>query len=319
MNDISSPEMADDFKRISGIGPAIQQRLHQADIRTFAQLADLTPTQIADLISDLAGISAERIAEQDWPGQAQKLIPEPTPAEAPPGAAPSGNRQHDSSFTVKLLLNEDNSVRRTQMVDNRSNAEEQWAGWSTTRLVAFISQQAALRLPAAEPTLPIVPKTEPDPAVMKLADPISSTPPTTADPTAASTALSNLGDTLHIRELEILPADTNSPRRVFHHDLPFSVRLTLDLTDLALPTDEALEYTAAIYAKDLGVGSRQTVSEARNTIRPKDQLTVFVPSSPLSPGTYRMEAAVTLTRPSAESPEQRDLKTHLEGGIIQIY
>jgi len=319
MNGIPSPEMADDFKRINGIGPAIQRRLHQADIRTFAQLADLTPTEIADLINDLAGISAERISEQDWPGQARELIPKPTPAQVLPDVTPSGNRQHDSSFTVKLLLNEDNSVRRTQMVDNRSNAEEQWAGWNTSRLVAFISQQAALRLPTAEPALSIAPETEPEPAVMKLAEPGSSAPPTTADPTTVSTALSKPGHTLHIRELEILPADTNSPRRVFHHRLPFSVRLTLDLTELALPTDEALEYTAAIYAKDLGIGPRQTVGEAHNTIKPRDHLAMFVPGSRLSPGTYRMEAAVTLTRPSAESPEKRELKTHLEGGIIQVY
>jgi hypothetical protein len=318
MNGISLPEMADDFKRINGIGPAIQQRLHQAEIRTFTQLADLTPTEIADLVSDLTGISAERIAEQDWPGQARELIPEPAPAEVLPGATPSGNRQHDSSFTVKLLLNQDNSVRRTQMVDNRSNAEEQWAGWNASRLVAFISQQAALRLPA-EPTLPIAPETEPEPVVMKLAEPDSSAPPTTEEPTTVSTALSNSGDTLHIRELQILPADTNSPRHVFHHSLPFSVRLTLDLTELALPGNEPLEYTATIYAKGLSVSPRQTIGEAHNTIKPNDQLTIFVPSSPLAPGTYRMEAAVTLTRSSAESPEQPDLKAHLEGGIIQVY
>ncbi len=47
----------DDFTRIDGIGPVFAQRLNAAGVRTFAQLAALTPEQVADII----GWPAERV------------------------------------------------------------------------------------------------------------------------------------------------------------------------------------------------------------------------------------------------------------------
>ena len=47
----------DDLTRIDGIGPVFSQRLNAAGVRTFAQLAALTPDQIADII----GWPAERV------------------------------------------------------------------------------------------------------------------------------------------------------------------------------------------------------------------------------------------------------------------
>jgi hypothetical protein len=296
MNSNPDAKLTDDFRQINGIGPAIERRLHQAGVRTYAQLATLTPPEIATLVSDLAGISAERIAEQDWPGQARSLAPEPALARSEPDTAPAGNSQHDASFTIKLLLNEDNSVRRTQVVDNRSKAEEQWAGWDASRMVAFVNRQATLQLAASEPTSPVA----------AVAEPIS---------TLAPTPVAGVGGTLHMRGIEIGPADTTSPRRIVRQGMPFSVRLSLDLTEAVLPNSNPLNYAAAVFAKSLGGGPRQSVGEMRSTIRPEDSLTILVASKPLPAGTYRLDAVVTLTPPSAEA----SLRAHLEGGILHVY
>jgi predicted flap endonuclease-1-like 5' DNA nuclease len=310
--------VTDDLKRINGIGPAIERRLHEADILTFGQLAALTPVKIASLVSDLAGMSAERIAELDWPGQARELAAESVPVETHHDVTDEGNpgnRQHDVSFTVKLLLNEDHSVRRTQMVDNRSRVREQWAGWNASRMEAFICQQADLRLPAAEPVPAVTVEAECEPAVEPAPETLPSATPA-AEPQAPTPTKTDPGSTLHLLELEVLPADGNRPHRVFRHGLPFSVRLRLDLTRAGLPKDEPLNYTATVYVKALGGGPRQAMGEARNTIIPTNEhLTVFVPSRLLPKGSYHLVPEVTVSRRSPE-PE---IEAKLEGGILQVY
>lgn len=66
----TSPQLADNFKLISGIGPTLAGRLHNAGILTYNQLASLPP---AELAARAAGLSAKQIARQDWIGQARKL------------------------------------------------------------------------------------------------------------------------------------------------------------------------------------------------------------------------------------------------------
>jgi predicted flap endonuclease-1-like 5' DNA nuclease/cytoskeletal protein CcmA (bactofilin family) len=58
-----------DFTRLRGIGPTYAQRLHQAGILTFAQLADLTPEAIGAII----GWSAERVIQDQLREQAAEL------------------------------------------------------------------------------------------------------------------------------------------------------------------------------------------------------------------------------------------------------
>jgi hypothetical protein len=315
MNSKTSPTAADDLKRITSVGVAIEKRLHKAGILTFSQLAELAPPAIYAVVSDVAGYSPERIAEEDWPGQARKLALESAPsAEARSDRPSAEDGQRDVSFTVKLLLNEDHSVRRTQLVDNRSKTPAQWAGWDERRMIDFISQQADLQIPAVEPTLPAAAPAESKPATATVAEPVpaeSATP----EPAATAPALAGFGGTLHLGDLEPIPAGTASVSRVFNHSLPFSVRLHLDLTEVELPGDDQLDYTATVYAKRLGGGPRESVGEAHNTIAPQDRLTILIAGKPLPPGTYRLDAMVALSHPSAEL----DLRAYQEGGMLQIY
>ncbi|HYX49416.1 MAG TPA: helix-hairpin-helix domain-containing protein, partial [Ktedonobacteraceae bacterium] len=72
----------DDLKLINGIGPAVENRLNDVGIYTYAQLAALSPADIAAAVAGLAGQSAERITKQDWIGQARSLTVELVSSEA---------------------------------------------------------------------------------------------------------------------------------------------------------------------------------------------------------------------------------------------
>lgn len=67
------PLTRNDLKLINGIGPTVEKRLNGIGIYTFAQLATFSPADVAAVVADLSGLSAERIIKQDWIGQARKL------------------------------------------------------------------------------------------------------------------------------------------------------------------------------------------------------------------------------------------------------
>ena len=85
----------DDFKLITGIGPAIERRLHEVGITTFAQLAALSPDGLATLMDNVAGVSAERIAKQDWTGRAEALA---STSMASVQAAPKAREQEEEGM-----------------------------------------------------------------------------------------------------------------------------------------------------------------------------------------------------------------------------
>lgn len=59
----------DDFREIKGIGPVFANRLKEAGVRTFAQLAAMTPAQVAEII----GWPEERVLRSEVIEQAQAL------------------------------------------------------------------------------------------------------------------------------------------------------------------------------------------------------------------------------------------------------
>src|SRR5690606_26303653 len=57
----------DDLKKIEGIGPKIADKLAEAGITTFAQLAKTDAAKIAEIIADVRG----NHVTETWPAQAQ--------------------------------------------------------------------------------------------------------------------------------------------------------------------------------------------------------------------------------------------------------
>ncbi len=68
-----APVRKDDLKLISGVGPGLEKKLQDAGIQSYAQIAALTPAEIADLEANVIKF-AGRVKRDDWIGQAQNLI-----------------------------------------------------------------------------------------------------------------------------------------------------------------------------------------------------------------------------------------------------
>jgi NADH-quinone oxidoreductase subunit E len=69
---IARPEIVDDLKAISGIGPKLEQVLNGLGIWTYDQIASLTQAEIAWLDEELGFVG--RIGRDDWTGQASQLV-----------------------------------------------------------------------------------------------------------------------------------------------------------------------------------------------------------------------------------------------------
>ncbi|WP_415920455.1 50S ribosomal protein L21 [Tateyamaria sp. SN6-1] len=61
---------ADDLKELSGVGPALEKKLHENGVTTFAQIAAWTPEDVADMDEKLS--FKGRIEREGWIAQAQE-------------------------------------------------------------------------------------------------------------------------------------------------------------------------------------------------------------------------------------------------------
>lgn len=64
----------DDLKKLSGVGPALEKKLHEAGVTTFAQIAAWTPEDVAEMDEKLS--FKGRIEREGWIEQAKKLAAE---------------------------------------------------------------------------------------------------------------------------------------------------------------------------------------------------------------------------------------------------
>lgn len=62
---------ADDLKKLSGVGPALEKKLHEAGVTSFAQIAAWTDADVAEMDEKLS--FKGRIEREGWVGQAKDL------------------------------------------------------------------------------------------------------------------------------------------------------------------------------------------------------------------------------------------------------
>ena len=143
----------EDLEKITGIGPAVAERLRHAGVTTCRDLAARTPEQLAESLGDVAGMSAQRIAHQDWIGQARRL------AGFPPETSEDEfeRHQHYATFHVELLVGPDGEIRRTQSRHYQSDAAESWPGWDPDQLMAFLYMRASIDRTARTTPVPVLP------------------------------------------------------------------------------------------------------------------------------------------------------------------
>jgi hypothetical protein len=299
---------ADDLTQIGGIGSKIADRLYAAGILTYADLASRSADEIIKLLSDVSGLSAGRL--DSWRGQARELAaaaaqaaPESPAAEVPAAEVPAGapgDGQHYESFLVRVLLNEDGSVRRTTAQHIRTGAERHWPGLERQALPEFI--EAAI----ASTTPPSTAPAEPPSDRAQQAEAIHSTPaePATDRGVAARPGPARL---VPAAALSLEPAMLRAAE-------PFTMTVTIELPEPASHGDR-LAYSAVIVARPMGGGPKRTVGESDGLLATASpSITIY--GAGLPPGAYRLDGAVSLREPGRDHPVH--LAALAEGLLVQV-
>jgi hypothetical protein len=269
----------DDLKLINGIGPAVERRLHGVSIYTYAQLAALSPADIAASVAGLSGLTAERISKQDWIGQARRLASE--------------------SISIEALEEVEALAELQAPIEHAHPA-------TPSEVVLPVAAELELAASAAEVTEPAPPVVAPPVAIEA-----QITPPVVA-------TIGYVG-VPRLREIEIVPAGTHTPQNLLPYGQPLDVQLTLDLSDLRLPSDTQFSYIASIYSKSLEGRPRQIVGETGGIITSTDKVTVSVEGTALPMGTYLFKAVVILNPVTTEPMQQPGFVASNESGLLVIF
>ena len=299
-------QAGDDFQKIQGIGAGIDRRLHDAGILTYQDLAELTPGEIATSLAGVAGLSPSRIASQDWAGQAGRLA---GPASPP---LPSEPDQHYASFHIELLLDVDDSVRRTKVRHHQSGTDEAWPGWDEDRLLALLRDHLPLVTPRQTAEAgDLQSSSAPPTAEPKTAVP-SSGQPETADLPAGPPSSS-----LRVEHLGLTRAGQRS--RSWAPGEPTSVGFTLRVGRAGTRDAGTLDFTADVTASSvLGDDQRWPLGTMRGAVRVDEPLSVELTGEPLPRGLYRPEATV-LIYPADHAPDSEPLQgRRASGALIQV-
>lgn len=237
LSEPAASQAVDDFKLVEGIGPAVEKSLHAAGILTYTQLASMKPEKLARLLDGMIGYSPKRIKEQDWSGQARTMANKVGQTFAGENYEGPNNSLHYASYTVELLLDRNNQVRRTRIMHVQTQQETTWAGWNTDRLRGFLVDSGQLQIPSE---LGEAAKTMPAPARKLNHEASRHSIPLRGSTKIAETQLFNqAGQPLGV----LIPSYT-----------PFKVHLVLDLSQVDVPKGERLSYDATIYLRKMGKG-----------------------------------------------------------------
>jgi predicted flap endonuclease-1-like 5' DNA nuclease len=319
---------ADDLTRIGGIGSKIADRLYAAGILTYADLASRSADELSKLLSDVSGLSAGRL--DTWRDEARELaaaapqaVPESPAAESPaaevPAGAPDGG-QHYESFLVRVLLNEDGSVRRTTAQHIRTGSERHWPGLERQALPEFIETAIASAAPSstapAEPPPAEPPSGEPPPDQARQAEAIHGAPAepvtvdgTPAEPVAVRGVPAPLGPARQTSS-----AALSVEAAVLRAAEPFTMTMTIDLAEPASHADR-LAYSAVIVARPMAGGPKLTVAESDGLLATTSPaITIY--GAGLPPGAYRLDGAVSLREPGRNQPMH--LAALAEGLLVQV-
>jgi hypothetical protein len=292
---------AGDFREITGIGATYERRLHDAGILTYQDLAARSPDQLAEV----TGVSAARIASEDWIGQARRLA-------GPPGPPPSEPSQHYASFHVEFLLDVDDSVRRTKVHHHQSDADFTWPGWDEDRLLALLREHIPLtasRQPAEANDLRS--------SVVPPASRSETAAPSKTQPETVSPPIGLVPSALRIEEFALIHKGqrtyTWAPRE------PASVRLSLCVSRTRTLRAGAFDFAAAITARrKLGDRQRLPLGRVQGTVRVGEPVSVDLTGPALPRGLYRLEADVLLY-PSGRASDSPPLHArHVLGALIHV-
>lgn len=288
------PENSDDLKLIHGIGKAIETHIHAAGIHTYSQLAVLTPEELAGLILNVAGVTPEKIASMDWIGQAGRLASQKENFKRAAISSATEERQHYSTFTVELLLDRGNKIRRTRVVHVQTGNESAWAGWIPSQLENLIINQIAL-----SPRMNGIAHSQK-----------AETAQTGKDILPAGQ--------IRLQEVLAVKEETRTVTQMLRYGQPYSLQIILDVEDVATSGDIPVHYEAIAYARDLGRQCRETIGAVSGTSQLSKTRTIHMPGQHLNRGMYRLEAVVAFSSRDDTLPKTA-FNSMVEGNLLQVY
>jgi hypothetical protein len=225
--------------------------------------------------------------------------------------AEAANTQRSVSFGVTLLLNPDNSVARTRVAYTPPEGEEpgkpkQWTGWDPERLAQVIVERGGLNIPlpaaAPPPAKPPPPPIDPEQAAREaLAAAVAPAPRPTP----------------RLRRLALLRMPQAAPQHIVAGGTPHQLGLEIDLSELQCAGEQYERYAVKVYAKQLGSGKRQLISEARGALGDSNVVAFTTHARALPRGLYRLEAELELTAPTAQPRPPRNAR--LRGDLVYFY
>jgi len=289
----SAGRPGDDLRKIDGVGRRFEQRLWDAGIFTYEDLAQRTPEEIAAVLAPMAGISPERIISQ-----AREF------AESPPEA--SLPRQHYAAFHIEFLLESDNSVRRTKIHQHQTDARDAWPGWDEERLLSFLRDR--IPLPAAATPADA---TGVEPAEAQTGEPAQAETtdqePASVEPAPADQVSTPAPGWLPSWSLSIeqfAPIRDGQPSYTLSPNEPSSVSLTMRINPAGTPIHNTFDFSATIAARRFGGHDRSPLGTTHGTIRVSAPVSVEVTGPALPADLYRLVATVDIY-PADHSPEER--------------
>ena len=260
----STGRSGDDFRKIDGVGRRFEQRLWDAGIFTYRDLAQRTPEEIAAVLAPMAGISPERIASQ-----ARELAGSPPEASVP--------RQHYAAFHVEFLLESDNSVRRTKVHQHQTDARDAWSGWDEERLLSFLRDR--IPLPAAA-TPADAPGVEPAHAQTASGSGRLQEPAGPAPAGQVSAPAPDWLPSLSLSIEELAPIRDGQRSSVLSPNEPRSVRLTMRLDPIDTPIHDTFDFSATIVARRFAGHDRLLLGTTHGALRARDPVSAEVTGRP---------------------------------------
>lgn len=311
----TQPIASDNLKLIRGIGPIAENHLRTASVLTFAQLAAMSPKGIFEIVGKIPGLSIQRILKQDWIGQARQLATAVAQLD-PPNDQALADRQRYARYKVELLIDEAGNLRRTSISDLQGPDKASWAGWVQARLVHFIVKNAELNaqsvkemgyteLAVASVTQPSVPASIPRTQAL---DSVQSSP--------ASLGLTGVP---RLRQFVPVSKNTGLPSMVIAKNRPFSTWVSLDFSEIVISGTDSMNCQVTVQAKNKDLDQVQVLGKASGTTMPEQELVFDIDCTPLSLGTYSLEASVALSPASKESLTETGITTVFEGILFQVY
>jgi hypothetical protein len=308
----STERSGDDFRKIDGIGRVLERRLWDAGILTYGDLGQCTPEEIAAILSPTAGMSAERIASQNWVGQAREFA-EPAPRASVP-------RQHYAAFHVEFLLESDNSVRGTRVHHHQTDAREAWAGWDEERLLTFLRERIPLPAAATPTDAPGLEPTEtqtdePTQTQTRDQEPASVEPPPAGQP---SGPVPDRVPPLSLSIEELAPIREGQRSHHLSSNEPSSVRLTMRINPIGAPINDTFDFSATVVARRFAGHDRLPLGATHGTVRVRAPVSVEMTGPALPADLYRLVATVEIYS-ADHSPEDPPLyQMRAAGDLMRI-